>query len=142
MIELRIRFGLCESLIRFITNPGATILGVDNLVCSNIEFEKYINWRLAYHGFSQHSFLPFGTWEHEIIQTEISVFLPHDVTFRIINIRDWLHNPDNNITGYRLIGCYQSSPKRTKMMGIKFQFCNAVDAVYFRLYWPATISAR
>jgi hypothetical protein len=106
----------------------------------SMSFEHPVNWRIARMGFR----CPATHMEFGEIQTvhfsDWTLFLPQDQTLDIIELRDWLHDSDNNGGGYRMTGCYEGDSSRpTKLTGLKFAFSKAIDAVFFRLSWSSAI---
>jgi hypothetical protein len=103
----------------------------------NRHFELPINWRIAKNSFlTPHSRI-FLSDDYMMLKPEsdLLVFLPHDYARDILAMRNWLHNLDNNMGGYVMWGCYQiDHAHKTTLIGIKFGFYQAIDAVYFRLF--------
>jgi hypothetical protein len=101
----------------------------EQMAFGNKMFEQVINWRIANDAFRNPK-KRFGcAWQASVPASELVVYLPHDRTLDVRLVRDWLHDPDNNHSGYTMVGCFRDS----MITGIKFLFTSSMDAVMFRL---------
>jgi hypothetical protein len=104
-------------------------------------FECLVNWRLAHRGFLS----PTGFFEidHTPVKylSELILYIPREQYLDVTKLRDWLHDSDNNIAGYQMIGRYMPTQRgKVAFLGLKFAFIKPLDAVMFRLQWAeATI---
>lgn len=121
---------------RAMNNKPERIAGMNEV------FAKF-NWRLARYYFPYPNLACEGTLDIAPIDSiDFRVFLPQDRSLDVLTVRDWLHDPDNNVAGYRMFGCFEMAGKYPRLTGIVFLFGKALDAIYFRLYWTGTIGHR
>jgi hypothetical protein len=102
-------------------------------------FEYPVNWRIARLGFRCPATQMRFDEMTEIQPSDWTLFLPQDRTLDVIELRDWLHDSDNNGGGYQMTGCYERNSDRMIFTGLKFAFSKAIDAVFFRLCWCSAV---
>ena len=104
-------------------------------------FERPVNWRIARIGFRDPAtHIIFDEAIDVRPLSELIMFMPQDESLDIIELRNWLHDSDNNGGGYQMTGCYETNTSsRVTFTGLKFAFSNAIDAVFFRLCWSSAM---